>query len=265
MAYITFGIGASGGQAESQPKGTAVIPGTRKRLAPPSTQLRRRISVFFSSKPPCSSVVSQFEIQIHSKRSRVITFRTLGSFMAKIRINKLDAARRQIDAAIRMTFAGEDPVAIHSVVAAGHRIIRDLCENRGDIEGYLQFTDWINPEYEKDFWQHLNASANYFKHADKDADHVHEMDDRTSDYMILFASKWYRDLGNSLSVEMKVFANWWIAQHPEHMKPDALAKLEKAGTINWRDLTNDIKLRSRDECLKIGKVALDRAKSPLGV
>jgi hypothetical protein len=32
--------------------------------------------------------------------------------MTKIRINKIDAARRQIDAAIRMTFGEEDPVAI---------------------------------------------------------------------------------------------------------------------------------------------------------
>ena len=44
--------------------------------------------------------------------------------MAKIRINKMDAARRQLDAAIRMTFGSEDPVAIHSVVAAARRIVR---------------------------------------------------------------------------------------------------------------------------------------------
>lgn len=182
--------------------------------------------------------------------------------MARIRINKLDAASRQIDAAIRMTFAGEDPVAIHSVIAAGHRIIRDLCESRGDVESYLQFTDWINPNFEKDFWRHVNASANFFKHADKDADHIHEMDDQTSDYMILFASRWYSALGNSLSVEMKVFAGWWIAHHPEHIKPDAIAKLEKAGIINWRDLMNDRELLSRDDRLKLGQVALDRAKSP---
>jgi hypothetical protein len=68
--------------------------------------------------------------------------------MAKIRINKIDAARRQLDAAIRMTFGGEDPVAIHSVVAAGHRIIRDICEQRGDIESYLRFTDWIREGHE---------------------------------------------------------------------------------------------------------------------
>lgn len=86
--------------------------------------------------------------------------------MTKIRINKMDAARRQIDSAIRMTFANEDPVAIHSVVAAGHRIIKDICELRGDVESYLRFTDWIEPQFEREFWRHLNASANFLKHAD---------------------------------------------------------------------------------------------------
>jgi hypothetical protein len=121
--------------------------------------------------------------------------------MTKIRINKLDAARRQLDSAIRMTFAGEDPVAVHSVAAAGHRIIRDLCEQRGDIESYLRFTDWIAPGYENEFWTAMNASANFIKHADKDAEDIHEMDDETSDFMIVIASKWYRDLGNSLSLK----------------------------------------------------------------
>jgi hypothetical protein len=34
-------------------------------------------------------------------------------------LNKIDAARRQLDAAIRMTFRQEDPVAIHCLTAAG--------------------------------------------------------------------------------------------------------------------------------------------------
>jgi hypothetical protein len=69
--------------------------------------------------------------------------------MSKMRINKIDAARRQIDAAIRMTFGAEDAVAIHSLVSAAHRIIRDICDKRRDIESYLQFTDWIAPGHEK--------------------------------------------------------------------------------------------------------------------
>ena len=50
---------------------------------------------------------------------------------AVIYVNKLEAARRQLDAAIRMTFANEDELAIHTVAAAAYRILRDLLEKRG--------------------------------------------------------------------------------------------------------------------------------------
>jgi hypothetical protein len=149
--------------------------------------------------------------------------------MAKVLINKLDAARRQINAAIRMTFEGEDPIAIHSVIAAGHRIIKDICEQRGDIESYLRFTDWIAPGHERDFWNAMNVSANFIKHADKDPEAIHELDDEASDYMIVFATKWYRDLGNSTSTEMNVFGCWWALQHPSVLKPEMLAHFERAG------------------------------------
>ena len=53
---------------------------------------------------------------------------------AAIFINKLEAARRQLDAAIRMTFANEDELAIHTVAAAAYRIVRDLLEKRERFE-----------------------------------------------------------------------------------------------------------------------------------
>ena len=44
---------------------------------------------------------------------------------------KLEAARRQLNAAIRMTFANEDELAIHTVAAAAYGIVRDLLGTRG--------------------------------------------------------------------------------------------------------------------------------------
>mgnify|MGYP001568694580 CR=1 FL=1 len=38
--------------------------------------------------------------------------------MAKIKVNKSEAARRQIDVAIRILFRNEDPVAIHTLAMA---------------------------------------------------------------------------------------------------------------------------------------------------
>ena len=46
-------------------------------------------------------------------------------------INKLEAARRQLDAAIRLTFSNEDALAIHTLAAAAYRIVRDILHRRG--------------------------------------------------------------------------------------------------------------------------------------
>jgi hypothetical protein len=48
-----------------------------------------------------------------------------------IHIKKIAAAGRQLDAAIRMFFAKEDELAIHTVASAAFRILRDLIKKRG--------------------------------------------------------------------------------------------------------------------------------------
>lgn len=53
---------------------------------------------------------------------------------AQIYITKLAAAERQLNAAIRMTLAGEDELAIHTVAAAAYHILRDLNKKRGRNE-----------------------------------------------------------------------------------------------------------------------------------
>lgn len=48
-----------------------------------------------------------------------------------LRILKLAAAQRQLDAAIRMTFADEDVLAATTVAAAAYRLLRDIKRKRG--------------------------------------------------------------------------------------------------------------------------------------
>jgi hypothetical protein len=67
---------------------------------------------------------------------------TLGkaSSPAAVYVFKIEAARRQIDAAIRMTFLNEDDLAIHTVASAAYKILRDLLIKRGenDVERHLK-------------------------------------------------------------------------------------------------------------------------------
>ena len=53
---------------------------------------------------------------------------------ADIHITKLEAARRQLCAAIRMYFSAEDELAIHTVASAAYGIIRDLKAQRNRDE-----------------------------------------------------------------------------------------------------------------------------------
>ena len=50
---------------------------------------------------------------------------------ASLHITKLAAAERQVKAAIRMFFAREDSLAVHTVAAAGYQLLADLKAKRG--------------------------------------------------------------------------------------------------------------------------------------
>jgi hypothetical protein len=49
----------------------------------------------------------------------------------EILVNKLAAAQRQLDAAIRLFLMSEDELAIHTIGSAAHRILRDIMASRG--------------------------------------------------------------------------------------------------------------------------------------
>jgi hypothetical protein len=50
---------------------------------------------------------------------------------ATVHITKIAAAKRQLEAAIRMFFTREDELAIHTVAAAAFRVLRDIKGKRG--------------------------------------------------------------------------------------------------------------------------------------
>ena len=56
---------------------------------------------------------------------------SVGNTSATVHVTKIAAAIRQLDAAIRMFFAKEDELAIHTVVAAAFRVLRDVTKKQG--------------------------------------------------------------------------------------------------------------------------------------
>src|SRR5918998_1487940 len=83
-------------------------------------------------------------------------------------LNKLPAVRHLLHASIRLQYAEEDPLIIHSTVMSCWKIINDYGKRTSnsrvtDIEVLLK------PDKKDEFWNSLFEVYNYFKHADRDA------------------------------------------------------------------------------------------------
>ena len=160
----------------------------------------------------------------------------LANPMTKIRVNKPEAARRQVDTAIRMLFSAEDPVAIHTLAMAGLRILCDLASKRDASNMEKAINSMIKPGKEAAFWGAMNSFSNFLKHADRDPDEIHYgVDEEVNDVTLLVASLYYQDLGHQLTPEMLALVGWFAALHPEFLidnenaHPSFRAAAEAAG------------------------------------
>jgi hypothetical protein len=127
----------------------------------------------------------------------------------KIRISKLEAARRQLKTAITLWFTGGDPVAIHGLAFAAYEILHAISENRDPKRIDLIFDSALIEDERRGEWNRLiRKDANFFKHADRDDDSVIEFMPQTSEIFMLFAV-WARELcGEAASVEERSFMIW---------------------------------------------------------
>lgn len=174
-----------------------------------------------------------------------------------LRITKIDAAKRQIDVAIRLLFSNEDPVAIHTIMAAGFQVIRDIArhQNKDFLKAY------IVPGKEKQFWGAVNKIANFYKHADRDPDpdNFIEVSTDTNELLLFLACALYQNLEYELSHEMNAFVGWFSAIYPDLV-------LESNPLKPWvtSKEMRSLQRAKRVEQLKIGREMLVIAKKMKG-
>ncbi len=93
----------------------------------------------------------------------------------KITITKLDAAHRQLATAIELWFADGDPVSIHALAYSAHEIIHRLYRLKG-LNDLLFDSFLIKDEFRGDFANKMKESANFFKHAEREANPDHAIE-----------------------------------------------------------------------------------------
>ena len=157
---------------------------------------------------------------------------------------KSEAARRQIDTAIRMLFSGEDPVAVHTLAMAGFRVLRDLAKHaESPMESLID--SLIKPDKKAESWRHINSLSNFLKHADKDPYEIHDpVEEEINDVVLLLAAQYYQDLGHPLTHEMSALITWCMVLYPEFLLRDTNPQLLKMVKVldADRNLPRDEKL-----------------------
>ena len=139
------------------------------------------------------------------------------------RITKIDAARRQLKTAIRLFFQGGDAVSTHTLAHAIQELLRGLLKTKGG-GSFIKDSDWIKPEYYKEYLEILNAPGNFFKHADLDPDEVLEFNSENTTFVLLDCAKMYYEFTGRALRECRVFGIWYALEYPHHVKPGLLAE-----------------------------------------
>lgn len=177
--------------------------------------------------------------------------------MTEIKVDKIGAATRQIELAIRLLFQNEDPIGIHTLAVAGFRILRDLGKaKQSEISQYL--ANVIKPKMEGKFWKVFSRAANFFKHADSDPEGVLEgVQEEVNDVLILFACFLYRDIEARWTPQMLAFVAWYIVIHPELL--DYLQDDPVMTQLVQSEEMRSVRDKSRDGQLDEGRIVIERA------
>jgi hypothetical protein len=135
---------------------------------------------------------------------------------SKIRISKLEAARRQLDGAIELWFREADPIVVHAVISGAYQISQDLNAQRGNRDSTL--AGWaelhIKPGHAKEALQIMRKPWNFLKHADRDPDDTLEFDPAATAYEILLALHGLMALGVQTSDLQTAFLYWICVNKP---------------------------------------------------
>lgn len=135
---------------------------------------------------------------------------------AKVVVTKLDAAKRQLETAIKLYFNESDPISIHTLVAAAYNIFKALAKKQ-DSDGMLikdKFLDICKPELRSEIRAKINAAENFFKHADRDPNAVLKFSPKQSELLLMDACDKYRELTAENPAFFKVFHSWYILKNP---------------------------------------------------
>ena len=159
-----------------------------------------------------------------------------------IQLTKLEAARKQINTAIRMYFMEMDAVSTHAVLAGGLQIISDLAAKKGQRVGFEEFLAPIIEDRRNEFVLILREPQNFLKHADREGDEtaIYEYRVGALDMYLYMAAQSYQTFTGKSTPEIKSIIAWISFRNPEILFEDEYKKnvesyIKRYGEVDSND------------------------------
>lgn len=158
-----------------------------------------------------------------------------------MKISKLEAAKRQLDCAIRLYLNDDDLSSAITLSRASFRLLWDIYPTIAN-DG---FEKPLSKVIEQLGWTRFNAIANFLKHADKDPEAQMDPDAVHAKTGIGFSIMLYSRATGAYSPEMKAWETLMTLEQPDvwdsHPDPghegyaDFIKAVEQYKTASWKE------------------------------
>jgi len=129
-----------------------------------------------------------------------------------LKLNKLEAAYRQLNTAIRLYFMDEDLISVHTLAGASHIILHDLVEDKHPGKSWEKVAAEDNKIDLNEFLRITRRAQNYLKHAKQDPNSVLTLNKTDTEHLLYLNTLnlcALIDKSETLSNEVSVFQSWF--------------------------------------------------------
>lgn len=172
-------------------------------------------------------------------------------------LTKLDAATRQLQAAIRLLFESEDPIVVHTIAGAASILYSDLLAARAPERSWDSLAQQACALEPGKYFRIMRTAQNFLKHARDDSDSVLEFDPIDTESLIFSAVMNATELA-PMTYEAQVFQLWYVASHWPLDDPMEFPFAEAVR------LFGDLRDSSREQRLAVGRKLLREVSSNVG-
>lgn len=127
-------------------------------------------------------------------------------------VDKMHAAHRQLNVAIRLHFEDDDPVAVVTLAGAAATIFSDLVELQNPSKSWDRHAQNVMKLAPRDYFRIVREAQNFLKHARDDPDAVFHWTSSDIEALIMNAVMNAGEL-DGLSISSSVFQLWYIAKN----------------------------------------------------